>query len=50
MKQKPFKTDKEALGALLDLIGFKLNLDRNFKLSAEEREVFLLALRRHDHG
>lgn len=50
MKQKPFKTDKEALGALLDLIGFRLNLDKNFKLSDEEQEVFCLALRIHDNG
>ncbi len=44
-----FKSDKEALGALLDLIQYKRLLD-GLKLNKEELLTFQLALKQHDHA
>ncbi len=48
-KGTPFRSHKEALGALLDLIQYRSVLN-GFKLTEEERAVFVEAVRFHDRN
>ena len=49
MDDKPFRSHKEALGALLDLIQYRRVLN-NLKLSEEEHIVFVQAVLFHDRN
>ncbi len=48
-RTKPFRSHKEALGALLDLVQYRRVLD-GLRLTQEELIVFVEAVRFHDRN